>query len=92
MRPHFFPLFCFLVFQCELRSCDHGCLDPSLAAGKVVLCNNYKAMGEVFRVGGIGAVVPSGPATDVSLVVPVAASALKDDDFRQLQDYCSSTE
>ncbi|KAL7091155.1 hypothetical protein ACP275_12G088300 [Erythranthe tilingii] len=72
------------------RSCAKGCLEPSAVKDKIVMCNNYAGIDEVSRVGGLG-VIAYVSSSDVSYVVPTAASSLNGDDFNSIQSYYNST-
>ncbi|KAL8035309.1 hypothetical protein ABFX02_12G089200 [Erythranthe guttata] len=72
------------------RSCAKGCLEPSVVKDKIVMCNNYDGIDEVSTVGGLG-VIAYASSSDVSYVVPIAASSLNGDDFNSIQSYYSST-
>ncbi|KAI3467393.1 hypothetical protein Pfo_024056 [Paulownia fortunei] len=78
-------------------ACRSGCLEASLVKGKIVLCNNFGGIEEVFRAGALGMVATLASAislsvvTDVSIVVPLAASGLKQQDFRVVRSYFNST-
>ncbi|KAL8554097.1 hypothetical protein ACS0TY_002354 [Phlomoides rotata] len=80
----------------DSRDCLAGCLDKSLVQGKIVLCKVYNGITEASTVGAVGSVasLQSGPASslsDVSFVVPVAGSGLKEDDFNLVERYFNST-
>ncbi|KAL8457556.1 hypothetical protein ACS0TY_035426 [Phlomoides rotata] len=80
----------------DSRDCLAGCLDKSLVQGKIVLCKVYNGITEASTVGDVGSVtcLQSGPEfslSDVSFVVPVAGSSLKEDDFNLVERYFNST-
>ncbi|KAL7091167.1 hypothetical protein ACP275_12G089200 [Erythranthe tilingii] len=74
------------------KSCDPGCLEPTLVKGKIVLCNKFNVMKEVTGAGALGAIVYAGPWPDVSNVLPTAASSLNEKDFKTIESYISSSE
>ncbi|KAI3467391.1 hypothetical protein Pfo_024054 [Paulownia fortunei] len=81
----------------EAMDCQPGCLQTSLVKGKIALCSLFEGIDESFRAGALGSVsalesfLPENPLTDVSYVVPLAASGLKEQDFHLAQSYFSST-
>ncbi|KAL0385712.1 UNVERIFIED_CONTAM: Subtilisin-like protease SBT4.3 [Sesamum radiatum] len=73
------------------QNCVGGCLENSLVKGKIVLCNTYTGIIEAYRVGAIGSVALSDYITDVSFILPIAASSLHEQDFRLVHSYFGST-
>ncbi|KAK6139272.1 hypothetical protein DH2020_026984 [Rehmannia glutinosa] len=65
--------------------------------GKIVLCRLIDGVDEAFRAGALGSVsalesyIPDLPLSDVSYVVPVAASSLQTKDFPLVESYFRST-
>ncbi|KAI3467394.1 hypothetical protein Pfo_024057 [Paulownia fortunei] len=73
------------------QDCLPGCLESSLVKGKIVLCNTHSGIIEAFRVGALGAVALSNYISDVSFILPIAASSLHDLDFLMVHSYFGST-
>ncbi|KAL0336311.1 UNVERIFIED_CONTAM: Subtilisin-like protease SBT4.3 [Sesamum radiatum] len=73
------------------QNCESGCLETSLVKGKIVLCNTYKGIMEAYRVGAVGSVALSDYITDVSFILPIAASSLHEQDFHVVHSYFDST-
>lgn len=71
------------------------CLEPSLVKGKIVLCRKYNGIDAAYRAGATGSIAglkASGELlSDVSFVVSLAASSLKEHDFQLVESYYNST-
>lgn len=72
-----------------------GCLEPSLLMGKIVLCKRFDGIDAASGAGATGSIVDlensDTPRSDVSRVVPIAASGLNDLDFQLVESYYNST-
>ncbi|KAL8518788.1 hypothetical protein ACS0TY_009953 [Phlomoides rotata] len=75
----------------DSRDCLAGCLDENLVKGKIVLCRVYNGITVASTVGAVGSVAAQSRSSDVSFVVPVAGSSLKEDDFNLVERYFNST-
>ncbi|CAK7340156.1 unnamed protein product [Dovyalis caffra] len=74
----------------EIWACEEGCLDSDLVKGKIVLCNRFEGVAEAYKAGALGAVVLN-TLIDVSVVVPLPASAIAGLDFILVEDYVKTT-
>ncbi|KAL2253465.1 UNVERIFIED_CONTAM: Subtilisin-like protease SBT4.3 [Sesamum indicum] len=82
--------------EVSARQCAPFCLEPSLVKGKILLCDNYSGVNNAFRAGAVGAVtssnaLPPQVSVNISFIVPLPASRLKDQDFNDLQSYYAAT-
>ncbi|KAK4429954.1 Subtilisin-like protease SBT4.3 [Sesamum alatum] len=78
--------------QCGKQAAQNCmCLEKSLVKGKIVLCNTYTGIIEAYNVGALGSVALSDYITDVSFILPIAASSLHEQDFHVVQSYFGST-
>ncbi|KAK6160016.1 hypothetical protein DH2020_003397 [Rehmannia glutinosa] len=83
--------------ESDAMDCAENCLENSLVKGKIVLCRLIDGVDEAFRAGALGSVsalesyIPDLPLSDVSYVVPVAASSLQTKDFPLVESYFRST-
>ncbi|KAK6119012.1 hypothetical protein DH2020_047251 [Rehmannia glutinosa] len=79
------------------RNCAENCLENSLVKGKIVLCRLIEGVDEAFSAGALGSVtalesvIPGLPLSDVSYVIPIAASSLQTKDFPLVESYFRST-
>ncbi|ONI00108.1 hypothetical protein PRUPE_6G067700 [Prunus persica] len=73
--------------------CKEGCLDSQLVKGKIVLCDRYtSAIPEAYKAGALGSVVLNFyNDDDLSLILPLAATALHPKEYSVMMSYMNST-
>ncbi|KAK6160072.1 hypothetical protein DH2020_003453 [Rehmannia glutinosa] len=83
--------------ESDAMNCAENCLENSLVKGKIVLCRLIEGVDEAFSAGALGSVtalesvIPGLPLSDVSYVIPIAASSLQTKDFPLVESYFRST-
>ncbi|KAK8615276.1 hypothetical protein V6N13_069053 [Hibiscus sabdariffa] len=73
------------------RACVQGCLNKSLVKNKIVVCDELVyGLPEARDAGALGTILRT-PLQNISIVVPLPASALGTDDYSSLMSYLNST-
>ncbi|XP_039068788.1 subtilisin-like protease SBT4.5 [Hibiscus syriacus] len=72
------------------RLCFTGCLNRTLVKNKIVVCELMDGIDEAHDSGAFGSILQL--SENISLVVPLPASALNTDNFESLKAYLNSTE
>ncbi|GMJ00869.1 hypothetical protein like AT5G59100 [Hibiscus trionum] len=76
--------------ESNARLCISGCLNRSLVKNKIVLCDDMHGLAEAHDAGALGSILQTS-FQNLSLVVPLPASALSADNFDSLKSYQNST-
>ncbi|GMJ00874.1 hypothetical protein like AT5G59100 [Hibiscus trionum] len=72
--------------ESSARLCYSGCLNRSLVKNKIVLCDDMDGLVEAHDIGALGSIVQTS-FQNLSVVVPLPASALRADDYESLKSY-----
>ncbi|KAL6275761.1 hypothetical protein ACE6H2_019362 [Prunus campanulata] len=77
----------------DAGNCKEGCLDSQLVKGKIVLCDRYtSAIPEAYKAGALGSVLLNFyNDDDLSLILPLTATALHPKEFSVMMSYMNST-
>ncbi|KAL4385701.1 hypothetical protein GQ457_15G028770 [Hibiscus cannabinus] len=75
--------------ESSARLCFNGCLDTSLVENKIVVCDDMDFIEETQISGALGSILQTS-YQNLSVVVPLPASALRADDYESLQSYLKS--
>ncbi|GMI78097.1 hypothetical protein like AT3G46850 [Hibiscus trionum] len=76
--------------EATARACQRGCLNKTLVKNKIVVCDQMYGQVESYEAGALGSVYPAS-FENVSFVVPMPSTALKDESFISLKSYLNST-
>ncbi|KAL4384281.1 hypothetical protein GQ457_15G028820 [Hibiscus cannabinus] len=75
--------------ESSARLCLNDCLNTSLVKNKIIVCDDMDFIEEAHISGALGSILQTS-YQNLSVLVPLPASALRTDDFESLQSYLKS--